>query len=89
MVVVNHFGAEEAAEPNRLAVGYKRFHALHSNVLCFAQVRVEGAWDAYCFPVPGINHHKEWPLWQKHGNKMDERIALAIFPEFAGLPYAY
>jgi len=62
--------------------------ALHFQVLVVAKTRIEGAWAAYIFPVPGQNHDREWPAWETDGEKLPKGVALAIFPEFEGLPYA-
>lgn len=62
--------------------------ALHYKVLAVAKTRIEGKWSAYCFPVPGVNHDNETYLWKKEGSKLEEKIALAIFPQFEGIPYA-
>ncbi len=65
-----------------------RMIALHSKVLCVARTRVERAWSAYCFPVPGINHEEEIYLWRELGSKLFEYHARVLFPQFADLPYA-
>ena len=62
--------------------------ALHFQVLAVATTRVEGAWAAYIFPVPGQNHDHEWQAWETDGDKLPKAVALAIFPEFEGVPYA-
>ena len=63
--------------------------ALHRQVLCHGHLREEGAWCAYIFAVPGERHADEAYLWRTEGAKLAEAIALAIFPEFDGVPYAY
>ena len=65
-----------------------RYMALHSEVLLVARTRIEGAWSAYCVPVPGDDHEKEIYLWRNEGNKILEEIARVVFPEFGELPYA-
>ncbi len=62
--------------------------ALHQHVLCAAKTRIEGAWCAYCANVPGFSHHAEFGEVLRHGDKIPERIALAIFPQFKDVPYA-
>ncbi len=62
--------------------------ALHRNVLVVAKTRAEGAWAAYCFPVPGINHDEEWQAWKTEGSKLLRQQAEVLFPEFRDLPYA-
>ncbi len=66
-----------------------RVHALSSKVLVVAQSRIECAWAAYCDAVPGHNHEFEWEDVLYHGSKLSEKIALVLFPEFNGVPYAY
>ncbi len=62
--------------------------ALHRRVLVVAKTRIEGAWSAYIFVVPGQNHDLEWKLWETEGDKLHRNVACAIFPTMAGLPYA-
>ena len=76
--------ADEASSWKRVSL----FKPLHSQVLCEAHTRIEGKWAAYCFPVPGMNHEKEVFLWETQGDKINENVARAIFPEFEGVPYA-
>lgn len=64
------------------------YRALHMKVLCAAVTRIEGYWAAYIGVVEGKNHLREYGDVLLHGNKLPERIALAIFPEFEGVPYA-
>lgn len=73
-----------------MAVGWKPIvtHvALHMCVLCVATTRMEGKWVAYTQNVPGDNHkcERDWVL--DHGDKLPESIALAIFPDWKGIPY--
>lgn len=63
------------------------FRALAMQVLCVATTRHDG-WAAYCDSVPGFDHSVEFGGVLKHGDKMPEPVALALFPEFAGVPYA-
>lgn len=63
--------------------------ALDSTVLVIAVERVEGAWCAYIKGVPGESHEREIEIVKKWGNKLPENVALAIFPRFKGVPYAW
>lgn len=63
--------------------------ALASRVLVVAKTRIECAWCAYCDAVPGEDHSRELDAVLRHGSKLDERIARALFPQFEGIPYAY
>jgi hypothetical protein len=62
-------------------------HALAMCVLCVATTRVEGCWAAYCNAVPGMCHRDEQDEVLRHGDKLREDIARALFPSFAGIPY--
>ena len=62
--------------------------ALHYKVLCVATTRIEGAWAAYCAPVPGSNHDNEMDEVLRQGSKLYEPVARALFPRFDGVPYA-
>jgi len=68
---------------------YRRTRALARRVLVVAKTRIEGKWNAYCDAVPGENHDGEKDAVYQHGCKLEEDIALAIFPEYAGIPYAH
>ena len=63
-------------------------HALASKVLAVAHTRIEGAWCAYIDAVPGYDHNAERVGVLRHGSKLGERIALILFPQFEGIPYA-
>ena len=65
-----------------------RYRVLSSRVLVVARTRIEGAWTAFCDAVPGYDHSEEWDAVARHGATLDERVALAIFPAFKGVPYA-
>jgi len=67
---------------------YTRFRALASRVLVVATTRIEGAWCVYCDAVPGYDHRTEAEGVLDRGNKLSERVALVLFPEFEGVPYA-
>ena len=62
--------------------------AIHHQILVVGNTRQEGMWSAYVEPVPGMNHDNEWGHVLKHGSKLIEPIARAIFPEMRELPYA-
>ena len=64
-----------------------RTHALACKVLVVAKTRVEGTWAAYCDAVPGDNHTKEWPGVLANGDKLMEKTARVLFPEFDDIPY--
>lgn len=80
-----HFptGPEEARGWKPI-VSYK---AMHQKVIVAAQTRIEGAWSAYCGPVPGMCHDDEYQLVLDTGDKMSKKVAEALFPEFEGVPY--
>lgn len=63
--------------------------ALAQKVLCVARTRIEGAWCAYCNSTRGENHARETEGVLYDGDKLPHKIALAIFPEFEGVPYAH
>ena len=62
--------------------------ALSSRVLVVATTRIECTWSAYCDSVIGHNHSEEWQEVLRHGDKLIEEIARAIFPHFKDVPYA-
>jgi hypothetical protein len=68
---------------------FVRRRAISSRVLAVARTRIEGAWAAYCDAVPGLNHDNEWRKVLEEGAKMDKDTAVAIFPMFKGVPYAW
>ena len=65
------------------------YHALASKVLVVMNTCCEGTWCAYCDAVPGIRHDNEFQEVLATGDKLPERVARAIFPEMAKLPYAH
>jgi len=65
---------------------YRRM--LHRQVMVLARIRVEGAWKAYCFPVPGQNHDAEEHLWENEGAQMTEWEARPLFGFLEDVPYA-
>lgn len=75
-----------AYERECYARAVRRF-ALDCRVLAVAKVGEDG-WRAYIGAVPGLNHDDEWEEVLRHGAKLPEAVALAIFPEFAGVAYA-
>ena len=66
-----------------------RRRVLATRVLVVAQTRIEFAWSAYCDAVPGIDHEKEQYVVLQHGDKLPEKRARTLFPEFTGVPYAH
>ena len=67
---------------------YVRHTALAMRVITVAQQRIEGAWRAYIDAVPGQNHQLEFDAVLRNGEPLPEDVALALFPEFEGVPYA-
>jgi len=65
-----------------------RSRVLGSHVLAVAQTRIECAWAAYVDAVPGWNHQAEEQHVLQHGDKLQESVARALFPNFEGVPYA-
>ena len=66
-----------------------RYMALgDSRVMVVAVTRIECAWRCYIGAVPGQNHDDEWQEVRDQGGTLPEAVALAIFPEFKGVPYA-
>ena len=61
--------------------------ALASRVLVVAVARVEGSWSAYADAVPGEDHRAEADAVARHGDKVPEAVARALFPHFSN-PYA-
>ena len=68
---------------------YVRLHALAMRVLAVAHTRIEGTWCAYINAVPGQDHSGEYQEVLRHGDKLAEKIALQLFPELEGVPYAW
>jgi hypothetical protein len=62
--------------------------ALNRDVLCVATTQIEGRWRAYIGAVAGLNHDEEWSDILRHGGRLPESVASAVFPEFKGVPYA-
>lgn len=85
---IGNFYFPESKEEAKQWKHVVRIHALHQNVLCVAHTRIEGTWCAYCGPVLGIRHSEEHQDVLEHGDKLSEKIALAIFLDFEGIPYA-
>jgi len=67
---------------------YVRVRAFGRTVLVYAHTRIEGKWKAYIKDVPGQNHDHEWQEVKRHGAELPADVALAMFPEFEGVPYA-
>jgi predicted amidohydrolase len=66
----------------------QRIRALSSQVLVVAQTRIICQWAAYIDAVPGLRHDREWEAVLNYGNKLEEVVARALFPEFEEIPYA-
>jgi len=62
-------------------------YPLHMRVLVVAHTRVEGAWCAYCGPVPGWRHTEEHEGVLLHGDKLSEPVARVMFPHLDFLFY--
>lgn len=58
-----------------------RWVALDQYVIAVAKERVDG-WAAYIGSVPGKEHEHEWIDVLHGGTKLDEAVAIQIFPEF-------
>ena len=67
---------------------YTRYHAMHRQVLVVMQTRIEGSWRAYCGPVPGMSHKEELQPVLSLGDTVGEKLALCMFSEMKGIPYA-
>lgn len=65
------------------------WRALHQKVLVVAVKRIPGEWCVYIKNVPGERHIDELGEVKKWGAKLNEDIALALFPQFEGTPYAW
>ena len=65
-----------------------RLHALARRVLVVARTRIEGTWCAYCDAVPGDSHGVELNAVLADGDKLMEKTARVLFPEFDDIPYA-
>jgi len=65
------------------------WRALDRTVLVVAVKRIPGEWCAYIKGVPGENHEQELEIVRKWGSKLPARIALILFPQFKGIPYAW
>ena len=70
-------------------IGIADWRALDRRVLVVAVKRIPGEWCAYIGAVPGESHLKEIQHVRKYGSKLSESIALTLFPQFKGVPYAW
>ena len=82
------FEFPETPEEAREWRPYVRKCALARRVLAVALQHIEGAWACYCDAVPGECHDDEVGAVLDHGTKLPEPVALALFGEFRGVPYA-
>jgi hypothetical protein len=92
MRTIGEWGHEFPDTPAEGAAWQPTFQkkALHRQVLVVAKTRIEGAWNAYIFPVEGKSHEAEWPAWETEGVKLQEDTARTLFGYFGdGLPYAH
>lgn len=64
-----------------------RYTALSSRVIAVATTRIERAWAAYIDAVPGVNHAHEWKAVLKNGDKLPEKVAAVLFPDFVDSGY--
>lgn len=64
------------------------FYALDREVLAVAVERIDG-WCAYIGAVPGINHTMEFMMVAQHGSKLPKPLAIVMFPQYIGEPYAH
>jgi hypothetical protein len=64
-----------------------RYTALASRVLIVAVERTDG-WCAYCDAVPGYSHDNEYQEVARVGDKIQEKVARVLFPEYDGVHYA-
>jgi len=63
-------------------------YPLSMRAICAATTRIEGCWTAYAKDVPGWNHREEAQMVLDSGDCLREDVALAMFPQFKGVPYA-
>lgn len=82
------FNFPNTEEEAKVWFPYRRRIAFSPRVLAVATARVEKKWCAYIDAVPGYNHECEFGEVLASGDKLPEDIALAMFPEFEGVPYA-
>jgi len=68
---------------HRLAARYP----LDRRVLAVLVLRVDG-WKAYVGAVPGARHEDEAQAVAERGSPLPEHVALALWPEMRGTPYA-
>lgn len=69
--------------------GIADYKILARTVIVVAVKRIPGEWCAYIKDVPGENHEREIELVRKWGAKLREDLALFLFPQFRGTPYAW
>ena len=65
------------------------WRALDRKVLVVAVKRIPGEWCAYIKDVPGENHERELENVKSYGSKLSRAVAVAIFPMYEDLPYAW
>ena len=64
-----------------------RYTILGRNVLAVAKEGAVNDWTAYIDAVPGINHQAETEHVMRHGDKLQEKVARVLFPEFHDLAW--
>jgi hypothetical protein len=62
-------------------------HVLNREVLIVATFTCGANWKAYVGVVPGRNHDRESLDVLRTGDRLDERLARFLFPEFAEFAY--
>lgn len=63
------------------------WRVLGHRVIVVAKEGQVNDWAAYIDAVPGQNHNNEWQQVRDHGDKISERVARVLFPEFDKLRY--
>jgi hypothetical protein len=64
-----------------------RYRALASKILVVAVEGSAGDWAAYIGTVRGKNHDKEFTCVQECGEKLPQRFAEILFPDFKYLKW--
>ena len=70
-------------------LAHTQYRCLAPGVLIVMQTRIECTWAAYCAVVPNMNHDDEFKDVLRHGDKLPEDVARAIFPGAPPVPYAH
>ena len=64
-----------------------RYTRLGHNVIAVAWEGNNKDWAAYIDAVPGISHQAEVEHVMRHGDKLQEKVARVLFPEFRDLAW--